>query len=137
MSLRRNVKEQNDFQLAGMLAVASHFRDNGVAPGVDHFFVSHGIDLNSSAIVFAQTQSYMLSFESGLGGLLVTRDHLFYEFELELTPDLSVVSKVHEFTDVTHKQNTSVKNRATGKGYGALALEVLQMINKPTRKVRS
>jgi hypothetical protein len=129
MSLRRNVKEQNDFQLAGMLAVASHFRGNGVAPGVDHFFVSHGIDLNSSAIVFAQTQSYMLGFEFGLSGLVVAREHRFYEFELELTPDLSVVSKVLEFTDVTDEQNTSITNRATGKGYGAIAIEVLRMIN--------
>jgi hypothetical protein len=132
MSLQRNVKEQNDFLLAGMRAVASHFRGTGVAPGIDRFFALHGVDLNSSAIVSAQTESYMLGFEFGLGGLVVTRDQIFYEFELELTPDLSVVLKVHEFSDVTHKQNTSVKNRATGKGYGALAIEALQMINKPS-----
>jgi hypothetical protein len=128
MSLQRNVQQQNEGTFESMLATAKHFRERGVPAGVKDFLAQRGIELSTSAIVRAQTESYMLGFEFGLGGLVVTQDRRFFEFELELDASLNKVIFVHEYSEVTEKQNTSGHNRGTGKGAGALAIAVVEAL---------
>lgn len=130
MSLQRNVQQRNEGTFEAMLATAKHFRERGVPAAVHAFLAQRGIELSTSAIVRAQTESYMLGFEFGLGGLLVTQDHRFFEFELELDASLGKVVFVHEYSEVTERQNTSRHNRGTGKGDGALAIEVVEALNE-------
>ena len=129
MSIQLNVQQQNHLAFEAMLRTARGFREKGVALGLIDFFFTHGIDVNSSAIVFAQTESYMLGFAHGLGGLLVTSDKQYYSFNLELDETLMLVTWVHEFSDVTAEQNMSARNRGTGQGEGAVAAAVLDALN--------
>jgi hypothetical protein len=126
MAIQQNVKQQNLLTFEAMLARATHFRSRDVAKGVREFFARHGIEIDKSAIVWAQTEDYMLGFEFGLKGFLVTSERRFYRFELELSSSLEKVVTVHEFEDVTAQQNGSEHNRGTGKGEGALAIAVLE-----------
>ncbi len=130
MSQQRNVQQQNEGSFETMLATAKYFREHGVPIGVQAFLAQCGIELSTSAIVRAHTESYMLGFEFGLGGLVVTQDRRFFEFELELDASLNKVISVHEYSDVTEKQNTAGHNRGTGKGTGALAIEVVEALNE-------
>lgn len=129
MSIRRNVQQQNLVTFEVMLATATNFRSRGVAMGIRRFFDLQGIDIDRSAIVSAQSEGYMLGFDFGLRGLLVTSERRFYCFELELDSSQDEVADVHEFVDVTARQNDSEHNRGTGKGGGSLALAVLETLN--------
>lgn len=129
MSLQRNVQQQNDLTFEGMLARAQFFRVDGVPPGARNFFAMQGIDIDTSVIIHAISESYMLGFDFGFQGMLLTADHKFFTFDLEFNAALTEVLSVHEFSDVTSQQNISVKNKGTGKGLGALAVAVLQTMN--------
>lgn len=87
-----------------------------------------GIDVDASVIVQA-SEGYILGFPFGLGGMLLTADHRFFTFELELNTALTEVVSVHEFIEVTSQQNMSMTNKRTGKGFGALAVTVLRAVN--------
>lgn len=130
MSLQRNVQQQNEGAFERMLMTAQNFRVQGVPAGVQSFLAQHGIELSTSAIVWGQAERYMLGFEFGLGGLVVTGDHRFFEFELELDSSLKNVIFVHKFSDVTEQQNTSNHNKGIGKGVGAIAIQVVDILNK-------
>jgi hypothetical protein len=129
MSLRLNVQQQNSLTFEELLSTAKRFREAGLATGLAEFFRAQEIDIDSSAIVWAQSESYMLGFPYGLRGLLVTSTKNFFEFELELNAEHTKVIHVHEFLDVTAKQNISIHNRGTGQGLGALSLKVLDSLN--------
>jgi hypothetical protein len=129
MSLRLNVQEQNSLTFERMLSTAKQFRENAVAPALTAFLRTHEIEVDSSAIVWARSDSYMLGFEHGIQGLLVTPSHRFFEFELEWDAQQLIVTHVHEFSDVTATQNMSIHNRGIGKGNGALAVSVLEVLN--------
>jgi hypothetical protein len=129
MPRQRNVQKQNDDTVVSLRSTAEHFRVHGVSPVIEAFLSGHGVVLSTSAIVWAHTENYMLGFDFGFGGLVVTQDHRFFEFEVELDASLEKVIFVHEFTEVTKLQNTSTQNRGIGKGYGALAIEVVDALN--------
>ena len=129
MSVRRNVQQQNSRTFESMLTRAKHFRAHGVAVGIRKFFAMHGIEVDRSAIIWARSESYMLGFEFGLEGMVVTPERKFFFFALELDSLQAEVILVHEFADVTVEQNCSEHNRGTGKGEGALAVAVLEAIN--------
>ncbi len=129
MSLQQNVQQQNQVSFEKMLATAQHFRANGVAIGIRKFLAGHGIDVDRSAIIWGHSDKYMLGFEFGLEGTLVTVDKKIFHFELELNSTLTEVVTVYEFADVTAEQNMSENNRGTGKGDGALAVDVLAALN--------
>ncbi|WP_200232050.1 hypothetical protein [Rubrivivax gelatinosus] len=112
-----------------MLATAKHFRERGVPAGVQVFLAQRGIELSSSAIVRARTESYMLGYEFWFAGLVATQDRRFYWFELELDVSLDKVVYVHEYSEMTERQGASVRNRGAGKGDGALAIEVVLALN--------
>jgi len=114
-----------------MLARATYFRSRGVAIGIGRFFALHGIEIDTSAIVWAHSESYMLGFDFGLRGLLVSAERRFYRFELELNSSQEEVVEIHEFVDVTAQQNYSQHNKGMGKGEGALAIAVLETLNSP------
>lgn len=128
MSLQRNVQQQNELTFDRMLARAQIFRAHGVPIGVRNFLRRRGVDIDSSVIVQA-SEGYILGFEFGLGGILLTADYRFFTFELELNPAITDVLFVHEFIDVTSRQDMSMTNRGTGKGFGALAVAVLHAVN--------
>jgi hypothetical protein len=130
MPLRLNVQQQNSLTFEDLLSTAQRFRETGLAAGLVEFFCAQEIDIDSSAIVWAQSESYMLGFPHGLRGLLVTSTKNFFEFELELNAERTKVMHVHDFLDVTSKQNMSIHNRGTGQGYGALCLQVLEALNQ-------
>jgi hypothetical protein len=129
MSRRLNVQQQNNLTFEAMLSTARHYREIGLAIVLTEFFDARGIDVDESAIVWAQTDGYMLGFPHGLGGLLVTPNKTFIEFELEMNAEHTKVTHVHEYSDVTAKQNMSNHNRGIGRGYGALAVAVLEALN--------
>lgn len=125
MSLQRNVQQQNELVFNDMLAEAQYYRAEGFPLCVRDYLVSQGIDTDTSVVV----KSYPgVMFECcfGLGGLLLTADHRFIEFEVQLNEASTEVVFVHKFTDVTAQQNMSATNKATGKGFGALTLDVLR-----------
>lgn len=128
MSLQRNVQQQNELTFDHMLARAQLFRANGVPIGARNFLATKGIDIDTSVIVQA-SEGWILGFAFGLGGMLLTADHRFFSFELELNAALTDVVFVHEFADVTAQQNMAITNRGTGKGYGALAVAVLRVVD--------
>ncbi len=129
MSLQRNVQQQNALTFEAMLASAKRVREEGVPPGADSFLASQGIDARVSAFIWLETDCYMLGFKNGVAGLVVTPQRNFFSFELELDPTLSEVVSVYEFADVTAEQNLSAHNKGIGKGEGALALDVLDILN--------
>lgn len=129
MSLQRNVQQQNELTFESMLKTAKYFREQGVSRGSEVFFAQQNIKLDTSAIVFAQSDGHMMGFRFGFGGLIVTEQHQFYSFELEMNSTLSEVVFVHKFNEVTAEQNFSKNNKGTGKGIGALTLEVLAELN--------
>jgi hypothetical protein len=112
-----------------MLASARQFRVHGVPLAVERFLAERGINVARSAIVSATTESYLLGFEFGFAGLLVTEQHQFFEFEVEANEDMSRVLFVHEFMNVSERQNTSRHNKGTGLGDGAIAIMVLAALN--------
>lgn len=128
MSLQRNVQQQNELTFDNMLARARLFRALGVPVGARNFLTTQGIDVDTSVIVQA-SESYMLGFPFGLGGMLLTADYRFFTFELELNAALTDVVFVHEFIDVTSQQNMFMTSKGTGKGFGALAVTVLRAVN--------
>lgn len=128
MSLQRNVHQQNDLTFNAMFAKARHFRVEGVPVGVRDFFAKQRIDTNKAVIIQA-AEGCVLGLSFGMGGILVTADERFIAFELELDATLTKVIFVHEFADVSSQQNLSSSNRGTGKGYGAVAIEVLHAMN--------
>jgi hypothetical protein len=75
------------------------------------------------------SESYILGFDFGLCGLLVTAEAKFFQFDLELSADLADVVAVHEFSDVTAEQNMSTENKGIGKGYATLAVAVMEALN--------
>ncbi len=129
MSLQRNVQQQNELKFESMLKTARYFREHGVSRGAEIFFAGHNIDINTSAIIFAQTDGYMMGFRCGFGGLIVTEQQRFFSFELEMDSSLNEIVFVHEFEEVTADQNLSLNNKGNGKGSGALALEILGAVN--------
>ena len=129
MSRQRNVQQQNELTFESMFKTAKYFREHGLSRGSEVFFAEENIKLGTSAIVFAQSVGYMMGFRFGFGGLIVTDQHRFYSFELEMNSTLSEVVFVHKFNEVTAEQNFSQNNKGTGKGIGVLALEVLGAIN--------
>ena len=130
MSLRLDVQQQNSLTFEELLHTAQYYRETGLTVGLINFFRDQEIDIDSSAIVWAQSENYMLGFPYGLRGLLVTPTKRFFEFDLELNAEQTRLIYVHDFSDVTSKQNMSTHNRGTGKGYGTLCLEVLETLNE-------
>lgn len=130
MSLQRNVQQQNEMAFKAMLKTATHFRKHGVPVGFQAFLTQHGIELSTSALVRVKNDSYMLGFEYGLEGLIVTQNHRFFEFELELDSSFNRIVFVHKYSEVTEHQDTSEHNQGTGKGARALAIEVVEVLNE-------
>ena len=111
-----------------MLGRAQHFRAYGVPVGVRNFLAQRGITIDTSVIV-QESDGYMLGLAFGLGGILLTKDQRFFSFELELNAALTEVAIVDEFEDVTSQQNVSSSNKGIGKGFGALAIDVLRALD--------
>lgn len=128
MSLQRNVQQQNGLVFNDMLAEAQYFRAEGMPICVRDFFATQGIDAYTSVIV-KSFPGVMFECNFGVGGLLLTADHRFIAFELQLNEASTEVVFVHQFTDVTSQQNMSTTNAGTGKGFGALAVDVLRAMN--------
>jgi hypothetical protein len=131
MALKRNVQQQNAISLEEMLRCARHFRELGVAPAIDNFLASRDIVFAQSAMLWAETDAYMLGNRHGFAGLIVDAQGHFFEFEVELTLDETAVEKVHQFSDVTAAQNMSEQNCGKGQGFGHQARVVLAMLNNP------
>lgn len=129
MALQRNVRQQNELTFKSMLKIAMYFREHGVCRGAEIFFSGRNIDISTSAIVYAQTDGYMLGYMYGFAGLIVTEQQRFFSFELEMNSSLNEVIFVHKFEEVTNEQNLSLSNKGKGKGFGALALDILEEMN--------
>ena len=130
MSIQRNVQQQNALTFETMLTCAKHIRVHGLAAGIRNFFALQGIEIDRCAIVWACSEKYMLGYEFGMRGMLVTPERKFFSFELELDSLQAEVTVVHEFADASAEQNTSAQNRGTGKGQGVSAIAVLEAINR-------
>lgn len=130
VSIQRNVQQENKLRFDSMLAEAQVYRTHGLALGVRQFFARQGIDIDTSIIFDATVEGYLLGLDFGMAGMLLTAQHRFYSFELELDAALTEVIFVHEFVDVTSEQNLSANNRGIGKGRGALAIDVLNALGR-------
>jgi hypothetical protein len=128
LSRQRNVQQQNELSFDQMLGRAQHFRAYGVPVGVRNFLAKRGITIDTSVIV-QESDGDMLGLAFGLGGILLTKDQRFFSFELELNAALTDVAIVDEFEDVTSQQNLSSSNKGIGKGFGALAIDVLRALD--------
>ncbi len=125
-----NVQQQNEIVFSQMIRTAKYYRQYGVASGISNFFESHGIATERAVFVEVVVDGWMMGFQYGFGGLLVTGDARLYAFELETDLSLNIIKYVHEFEDVTDQMNLSTQNKGVGKSRGAIAIEVLRELNR-------
>ena len=130
MSLKLSVQAQNDATRDRLVGTAIHFRENSVPLCVLKAFAERGIDFSKSVVLYGETNGTICGYWHGYHGLILTSAKRFFEFEFELDASQSQVIAVHGFCDVTDQQNMSARNRGVGKGFGVIAIEVLEQLNR-------
>jgi hypothetical protein len=126
---RLSVQEQNELHMQKLLRAARHWRERGLPERLALFLTRKGIDPRRCAVLAFGDESYMLGYENGMAGRVLSAEGRFYDFELEFAPEVSAEPIVHKFEDITHLQNMSAHNPGRGKGEGLMATEILQVLN--------
>ena len=128
MAIQHNVQQQNDLLLEKIFLTTKLFRQKGIAKGIRKYLAKQSIDFDQCVVIYAHTESFILGYQYGFRGLIVSPEGRFFDIYLELNDEQSEVVFVHDFADVTSEQNFSTTNKGTGKGLGCLALTALQSL---------
>jgi hypothetical protein len=124
-----NVHEQNELHTQRLLRFARYWRERGLPERLSLFLGNKGIDPHRCAVLAFGDEAYMLGYENGMAGRVLSADRKFYDFELQFQSEQSTEPTVHKFENITHVQNMSAHNPGRGKGEGLMATEMLQVLN--------
>ena len=133
-----NVAEQNAVTRQGLFDAATWFRTNTneVPTPVLSFLKAQGLDLSQAIDVDFEDMASV-----GLGGfysgLMVTQDHHFWRWEVELDETRSNVVSVEEWCDVTCEYPISEHLPGTGMSFGSMCIDVLRELNATQQAVAS
>ncbi len=129
MALKQNVEQQNQADFQKMLRSARFWREQGLPGAVRGLLAEKGIAPEKCVIIWGDDNGYMMQVEHGFRGLIVDEAGRFFQLEMATDRSMEHVVELFEFVEVTQRQDFSLHNRGTGKGAGALAREVLAIMN--------
>lgn len=122
-----NVKEQNALEKHRIYQEASYWRDNGIPIGLKSALEKKGIDTEKSIYLQYEQDFPGCSTDEGI---VLTPEHRFFEFEMDLNAKRTEVIDFHLWEDITLNIEINKHKPGTGATWGSLALEVLSELNK-------
>lgn len=120
-----NVQEQNTLEAYALECTARSWRDEGMPQALLDYARSQGVDWAATIVL-----KLAIDFPGmpSLFGLLLTQDERFIDFEIETDPTHRQVAAVECWKDITATLDHSTRNRGTGQGFAALALQVRRQL---------
>ena len=116
---QKNVQQQNAITLQGLRNEAHYWRTHPWPAALAQVAEARGVH---------EQEAILIDFGIGpdLYGTLVTPAGRFISFEIDGD---SPQPLIHEWLDITERQNFNLHNKGIGIGAGALALQVLRELN--------
>ncbi|QXH53628.1 hypothetical protein KSS94_11130 [Pseudomonas fakonensis] len=116
-----NVQEQNALTAHFITSSAKAWREQGIPACLAQYAESQGVCWSGSIVL---TLDVDFPGMARLAGRLLTQNERFIDFELDTDITHHTLLAVEQWEDVSAEQDLSLSKRGTGKGYGAIALEV-------------
>ncbi|MFT0475428.1 hypothetical protein ACMSI6_16040 [Pseudomonas antarctica] len=116
-----NVQEQNALTAHWLMVCAKACRANGTPPALKDYGETQGLNWSQTLVIKLEIDFCGMP---SLWGLLLTQSDRFISFEIETDATHQQIESIELWEDQTDAQDLSISNRGTGKGFGALALQV-------------
>jgi hypothetical protein len=121
-----NVQEQNRLSEYGLRTTATYWRAHALPKALHDAGLAHGIDWGHSIIIDLDFD--VPGIPDTLMGTLLSQQEKFIEFEIETDHQYQNIISIYIWLDVTAQTNVREHNRGTGKGAGAMALEIRRQL---------
>ncbi len=126
---QRNVQEQNRLSEYGLRTTATYWRAHALPKALHDAGLAHGIDWGNSIIL--DLVADLPWMRDTVMGTILSQEEKFIEFEIETSQQHQLINSIEVWLDVTAQTNICEHNRGTGRGAGAMALEIRRELCAP------
>ncbi|WP_162059917.1 hypothetical protein [Undibacterium sp. KW1] len=112
-----------------MKTTATYWRAHALPKALHDAGLAHGIDWGNSIIM--DLVADLPWMRDTVMGTILNQQEKFIEFEIETSQQHQLISSIEAWLDVTAQTNICEHNRGTGRGAGAMALEIRRELCAP------
>ncbi|MFZ6733724.1 hypothetical protein ACO0LG_17485 [Undibacterium sp. Ji42W] len=127
---QRNVQEQNRLSEYGLKTTATYWRAHALPEALHDAGLAHGIDWGNNSIII-DLDFDVPGIPDTLMGTILSQQEKFIEFEIETSQQHQLINSIEVWLDVIAQTNVHEHNRGTGRGAGAMALEIRRELCTP------